>query len=87
MHGDFQNIKVLTGSAYLNAGTNWAYAVIDERGFSTGVLVAQSTFSAAAAVPEPGQVAASLLLLAGIGGYVWMKRRKAAKFVPVAGAA
>jgi hypothetical protein len=33
----------------------------------------------AAAVPEPGQVAASLLLLAGIGGYVWMKRRKAAK--------
>jgi hypothetical protein len=33
--GDFQNIKTLTGSAYLNAGTNWAYAVIDERGFYT----------------------------------------------------
>jgi hypothetical protein len=32
-----------------------------------------------AAVPEPGQVAASLLLLAGIGGYVFIKRRKAAK--------
>jgi hypothetical protein len=32
-----------------------------------------------AAVPEPGQVAASLLLLAGIGGYVWLKRRKPAK--------
>jgi hypothetical protein len=32
-----------------------------------------------AAVPEPGQVAASLLLLAGIGGYVFLKRRKAAK--------
>jgi hypothetical protein len=31
------------------------------------------------AVPEPGQVAASLVLLAGIGGYVWLKRRKAAK--------
>jgi hypothetical protein len=31
------------------------------------------------AVPEPGQVAASLLLLAGIGGYVFLKRRKAAK--------
>ena len=30
-------------------------------------------------VPEPGQVAASLLLLAGIGGYVFLKRRKAAK--------
>jgi hypothetical protein len=33
----------------------------------------------AAAVPEPGQVAASILLLAGIGGYVWMKRRNQAK--------
>ena len=32
-----------------------------------------------AAVPEPGQIAASILLLAGIGGYVWLKRRKAAK--------
>ncbi len=32
-----------------------------------------------AAVPEPGQVAASALLLIGIGGYVWVKRRKAAK--------
>jgi len=31
------------------------------------------------AVPEPGQVAASLVLLAGIGGYVWMKRRKTGK--------
>jgi hypothetical protein len=35
-----------------------------------------------AAVPEPGQVAASLLLLFGIGGYVWLKRRKAAKTGP-----
>jgi hypothetical protein len=31
------------------------------------------------AVPEPGQVAASLLLLFGIGGYILLKRRKAAK--------
>ncbi len=29
------------------------------------------------AVPEPGQVATSLLLLTGIGGYVFLKRRKA----------
>lgn len=35
-------------------------------------------------VPEPGQVAASLLLLAGVGGYVFVKRRKAAKMTPVA---
>jgi hypothetical protein len=35
--------------------------------------------SAPSSVPEPGQVAASLLLLSGIGGYVFLKRRKAAK--------
>jgi len=40
--------------------------------------------SASAAVPEPGQVAASILLLAGIGGYVWMKRRKRAQAKAVA---
>jgi hypothetical protein len=34
-------------------------------------------------VPEPGQVA-SLLLLAGIGGYVFVKRRKAVKTAPAA---
>ena len=32
-----------------------------------------------ASVPEPGQVAASLLLLGGIGGYVFLKRRNTAK--------
>jgi len=37
-----------------------------------------------AGVPEPGQVAASLLLLGGIGGYVFLKRRKAAKVAVVA---
>lgn len=40
---------------------------------------ATSYFTPSAAVPEPGQVAASLLLLAGIGGYIFLKRRKAAK--------
>ena len=40
---------------------------------------ATSYFTPSAAVPEPGQVAASLLLLAGIGGYVFVKRRKTAK--------
>ena len=34
-----------------------------------------------AAVPEPGQVVASLLLLSGIGGYIFLKRRKATKSV------
>ena len=43
----------------------------------SGIGVSASYGSAA--VPEPGQVAASLLLLAGLGGYVFLKRRKAAK--------
>ncbi len=36
------------------------------------------TSASVSPVPEPGQVTASLLLLVGIGGYLWMKRRKTA---------
>jgi hypothetical protein len=43
------------------------------------VTISPNYYNPTAAVPEPGQVAASMLLLAGIGGYVWMKRRKTAK--------
>ena len=75
--GGFSFITNFTGSAFLNAGTNTAYMVLWDYGGSTGALIQQSTFSSA--VPEPGQVAASLLLLGGIGGYVFLKRRKAAK--------
>lgn len=42
----------------------------------TGIVTPEPDPSA---VPEPGQVAASLLLLGGIGGYVVLKRRKSAK--------
>lgn len=73
--GDFQNIKILSGSAYLNAGTNWAYVVVDERGFSTGLLVAQSTFEAAPAVPEPSTWAAAAMLLGTAGFVRWRKWR------------
>jgi hypothetical protein len=38
-----------------------------------------AAIAASVGVPEPGQVAASLLLLGGIGGYVLLKRRRAAK--------
>ena len=41
-----------------------------------GGLVGVQFNANAAAVPEPGQVAASLLLLAGLGGYALLKRRK-----------
>jgi hypothetical protein len=40
--------------------------------------IANPTFVDPTGVPEPGQVAASLLLLAGLGGYVFLKRRKVA---------
>ena len=69
----------LTGSVYLTPGTHSAYMVLyDVSGF-TGALIGRSSFEPASAVPEPGQVAASLLLLASIGGYVFLKRRKVAK--------
>jgi hypothetical protein len=44
----------------------------DDRIFATVGIPGQST----AAVPEPSQVAASLLLAAGIAGFVIVKRRK-----------
>ena len=73
--GDFQTIKNLAGTAYLNAGTNWAYAVIDERGFSTGILVAQSTFEASAPIPEPGTWVAMAVFAGGAAFARWRKRR------------
>ena len=45
----------------------------------TGDSVTLNIGAAPSPVPEPGQVAASMLLLVGISSYVWMKRRKAAK--------
>ena len=52
---------------------------------SAGDITNPTLVGGTAAVPEPGQVAASLLLLGGIGGYAFVKRRKAAKatLVPV----
>ncbi len=69
----------LTGDVYLAAGTHSAYMVLSDISGFTGALIGRSSFEPASAVPEPGQVAASLLLLAGIGGYVAMKRRRAVK--------
>lgn len=72
-------------------GTSFSYAmyqvnlVADNSGVDGGSYGADRQLAsvggggAPAAVPEPGQVAASLLLLGGIGGYVFLKRRKAAK--------
>ncbi len=60
---EFDNVTVSSGA--ITPDSSWVF-------FGDSV-------SSSAAVPEPGQVAASLLLLGGIGGYVFLKRRKAAK--------
>ena len=39
-------------------------------------LTLQYTYTPTSAVPEPGQVAASILLLGGIGVYLYIKRRR-----------
>jgi hypothetical protein len=70
---------------------NFAIADAGDDSYDSAVFIDAGSFSAtldsvgSAAVPEPGQVAASLLLLGGIGGYFFVKRRKAAKatLVPV----
>jgi hypothetical protein len=49
----------------------------DLRFYDHELSIADMAATASAAVPEPGQVAASLLLLGGIGGYAFLKRRKA----------
>lgn len=45
---------------------------------STTLRYTYSTPPGPSPIPEPGQVAASLLLLGGIGGYVFVKRRRKA---------
>jgi hypothetical protein len=60
---------------------NGASRILGNYGFDISAIngVSSGGGGGPAAVPEPGQVAASLLLLAGIGGYVFVKRRKVAK--------
>ncbi len=60
-----------------DGGSTWVN--IGEGGSVGAFAISIDATSDPSAVPEPGQVAASLLLLGGIGGYVFLKRRKAAK--------
>jgi hypothetical protein len=68
------------------APINGASMIMGNYGFDISAINGASSGGGGgpAAVPEPGQVAASLLLLAGIGGYVFVKRRKAVKTAPAA---
>ncbi len=63
------------------APINGASLIVGDYGFDISLVNGPSSGGGGdpAAVPEPGQVAASLLLLVGIGGYVFIKRRKTAK--------
>jgi hypothetical protein len=63
----------------LNGNYGGALKIAGLADATTAAEAINATVQSAVAVPEPGQVAASLLLLAGIGGYVFLKRRTAAK--------
>jgi len=65
-NGVFGAVAFATGGGDINIGDTG-------NGFYTPVVL-----SNVAAVPEPSQVAASLLLAAGIAGFVIVKRRKEA---------
>jgi len=71
-----------------NAGSgNYFYGWVEMNYNAAADAVTVSRFAfqdvantaAPTSIPEPAQVAASLLLLGGIGGYVFLKRRKSAK--------
>ena len=71
-HHNYGYLKVTWASA---AQTFTILGGAYESDYNFGIMAGATS----AAVPEPGQVAASLLLLCGIGGYIFLKRRKLAK--------
>lgn len=69
----------LKASSSINLSTSGAAFTVDSSLYSALTSTTlRYTYTAASPspVPEPGQVAASLLLLGGIGGYVFIKRRR-----------
>ena len=71
---NFWNIYTVSGGAMLHQGVNTAYALINEQGFSSGVLNGQSSFSFAG-VPEPSTYA--LMGLGALALVVAYRRRTA----------
>jgi hypothetical protein len=69
---NIQNNISTTGASFNVDSTNY---------YSVTAMTLRYTYTPSgdpSAVPEPGQVAASLLLLGGIGGYIFIKRRRSA---------
>jgi hypothetical protein len=69
---NIQNNISTTGASFNVDSTNY---------YSVTAMSLRYTYTPSgdpSAVPEPGQVAASLLLLGGIGGYIFIKRRRSA---------
>ena len=66
----FRTMWTFSGQAYLEAGTNTAFMVLNDYGGYTGALIAQSTFEI---IPEPSTYA---LVLLGAGALCAWQRRK-----------
>jgi hypothetical protein len=71
---NFTTVTTVTGSAYLNSGTNTIYAQIRDSGFSTGVMIGEVTL---AAVPEPSAMVMAVVGLTGGACLLWRRRRQA----------
>ena len=79
--GDWNSTRVtLINSGLIYDATGLTIDSISFNGASGGTALGPVTYSLAATspVPEPSQLAASLLLVAGIAGFVIVKRRKEA---------
>ncbi len=63
-------------SVIISANSGASFTLNGANLLSPTTLTLRYTYNDPSAVPEPGQVAASLLLLGGIGGYVFIKRRR-----------
>jgi len=68
-------------TAATNGAGGWSGSLPGGTGFQIVTLADVNTLYlfASTPVPEPGQIAASILLLTGIAGYVILKRRRASK--------
>jgi hypothetical protein len=75
---EFDNVTA-SSSTQDPRGSSFGIGSVNSSSPTTFSPTFSTAFVSSSSAPESSQVAASLLLLAGIGGYVFVKRRKAAK--------